>query len=237
MAEDDVVQNPAGTDRKLRLGVLIRRFREAKGVNQADLAVAIGIPHSTMVDVENGLVSLKAEQLQTIASILDVLYEPLLIAARDWNRAVFEQSGSTGVQLAEVTVTERALRGGEELLERELIRAADDLAFVSNVARELSIRAERASLRARALLAERGVPIPDPPPEQIVECSGPVHDDFGGDGLPRPKLRLGRDYVLSFQPPSQEGDRDDKVYFCSEGCADAYRVAFGYDPIPREEQA
>lgn len=211
---------------KLRLGRLIRRYRLAAEKSLRDLAQHLGVPEVAMGEVERGLAMLKAEQLQAIAEHLKVRYEPLLMAARDWNRAVFETHGHGGVQLSETTVTERALHGGEEMLERELIRCHDDLVFVANVSRELSIKAEKAARRARSLLAERGVPIPGIE-SSVVQCSGPAHE-----WKPH-MMRLGIDFVLSYQePPTEDGALSDKIFFCSEDCANEYRVVHGLDPLP-----
>lgn len=236
---EDPVQGDNGTpieeiEPRLRLGHLIRRHLDTSFKSVSWLAEAIEVPESALNDVMRGMSTLKAEKLKAVADALGMRYDPFLLAARDWNRAVFEEQGRGGVQLSEVTVTERALRGGEELLERELIRAADELAFVANVARETAIRAERAALRARACLRERGVPIPEPPPEQTVMCSGPRHDDPHGDGIIRPAMRLGRDFVISYEVPG-EGN-EPKLYFCSEECAHEYRVAWGLAPMPKQDE-
>lgn len=221
-----------------RLGTLLRRYRAQASppIELGELAEHLGVPQVNLGEVERGLASLKAEQLQKAADYLKVRYAPLLEAARDWNRAVFEERGRGGVELTETTVTERALHGGEEMLERELIRAADDLAFVENVARELMVKAGKAARRARALLYERGVPVPDAPEEVWVECSGPAHDYKGEDGWQPHKMRLGVDFVLSYQEPAREGEeRPLKVYFCSDDCAHDYRVVHGIEPPPEDE--
>lgn len=218
---------------RLRLGAMIRRYRVQAGMSLGGLAEKLDMPKVNLSEVERGLASLKAEKLKQVAEALRVLYEPLLIAARDWNRAVFEERGQGGVELTDTTVTERALHGGEELLERELIRCADDLSFVANVARELSIKAEKAAYRARALLAERGVPIPEPPEYQVVECAGPGHDYDGTESWKPHQMRLGVDMVLTYQPPYEEGQEPPRpVYFCSESCAQDFRVVHEIEPPP-----
>jgi len=96
----------------------------------------------------------------------------------------------------------------------ELIKAADELVFAANVARETAIRAEQVALRARELLASRGVEVPgveplDGPAE--VECAGPAH------ASPK-KLTRGRDFVLAYKSDGAE----EPFYFCSQACGDAW---------------
>ena len=198
-----------------RLGTLVTRYRNAAGKTPEDVAEHLGVTEFVLSEVERFGLTLSAGQLQSLAAYLKIRYEPLLDAARDWHRAIWEESGKKGgVQLSGMTTETASLRQTEHELELELIKAADELVFASNVMREASIRAEQAALRARELLAAGGVEVPgveplDGPLE--VECSGPDHR------LSK-KLLRGRDFVLTYK-----GDGDESpCYFCSQSCATAW---------------
>lgn len=64
------------------VGIRIRRYREAKGWSQHDLAKATGIPRSTISKYEGGsvkrLVSIR-DRLELIAEKLDIQVEDLLL--------------------------------------------------------------------------------------------------------------------------------------------------------------
>ena len=202
---------------KMRLGTLVRRYRIAARKTTAEVAEHLCVLETMVVDLERGMVSMQAEQLQSLAAFLGVLFEPFLYAARDWNRAVFADSGTEVVKLTDMEITERALKGGEELLERALIQAADDLAFLANVLREAAVRAGQSWRTARALLAERGVPVPKVDPSQTVYCSGPKHEDELCE------LEVGFDQVFTMnRGMGPDGKPLPKVYFCSSECAEAY---------------
>lgn len=195
-------------DPKLRLGNLLKNAREGAEFPIAQAASHIDVPVVNLREVEAGRATLKADHLQSLADMYGVRYQPILEAARDWNKAIFDKHGHNGVTLEEPDLIEGEIRDSERQLEDELIRAADDLAFCANVARELYAKTQRAALRARELLSERGVPVPDAPESEVVQCSGPNHD-------PRFPIRLGVDFALSHTP-----DEDSEtIYFCSDECA------------------
>lgn len=198
---------------KHKLGSMLNRYRCNAGLSLEDAAEKIGISPVNLAEVEAGNATMKAEFLQKAAEVYGVLYEPILEAARDWNRAVFADGG--GVELSEPEMIEGSVRTEVEEMERELIRCADELAFLANVHREAYVKAMKASERTRALLRERGVPIPESPHGEIVDCSGPNHPHAVG------KLRLGVDYVLKFVPE----DGGPNLYFCSDTCAREYQEA------------
>jgi len=201
-----------------RLGVLIVRYRTAAGLTVGDLAERLGVSESVLADVERHQLTLSAGALQLAAAAMGVRYEPLLDAARDWHRAVWEGNGSSGgVQLESMTTSTRPLgrdREAENALELELIQCSDELVFLSNVLREAAIKAERGAERARELLASRGVEAPgveplDGPAE--VVCEGPRHEVAA---TPRKMVR-GRDLVIAYQ---SDGGPDGAHYFCSHRC-------------------
>lgn len=211
----------AEIDPRQRLGTLIQRYRINAGKSLEGLGACLDVPPTILSEVEKGLATLQAGQLQQAARFLGVRYEPLLDAARDWHNALWEEKGEQGVTLAEMTTKTTSLKSrsaADEAAELELalIRAADDLVFLSNVARETSIRAEQAALQARDLLEKRGVLVPSPEPldgPETVECAGPVHS------LPV-TLQRGKDFVLAFEPE----DGGETVYFCSKRCGDEWRA-------------
>jgi len=152
---------------------------------------------------------------------LNVRYDPLLDAARAWHQAIWDEKGKSGVQLTDMTTQTTSLHprdvAAESELELALIKTTDELVFMSNVAREIAIRAEQAAVEARGLLERRGILIPETPPlegPEEVECAGPSHSPK----LPV-RLRRGKDFVLAFVP--EEGT--DPVYFCSKRCGDEWR--------------
>lgn len=199
-----------------RLGVLVARYRTAAGMTTTDLAERLGVSEAILLDVERHQLTLSAGMLQSAAAAMGVRYEPLLDAARDWHRAVWAESGqSHGVQLESMTTSTRPLgsreREPENALELELIQCSDELVFLGNVMREASIKAEAAAIRARELLATRGVEVPgveplDGPTE--VVCEGPRH------GTAVRHMVRGRDLVIVYQ--SDGGG--DQHYFCSHRC-------------------
>jgi len=199
-----------------RLGVLMVRYRTAAGMTSADLAERLGVSEAIVLDVERHQLTMSAGMLQSAAAAMGVRYEPLLDAARDWHRAVWEKSGrANGVQLESMTTSTRPLGGrereSENALELELIQCSDELVFLSNVMREASIKAEAAAVRSRELLAARGVEVPgveplDGPAE--VVCEGPQH------GVNARRMVRGRDLVIVYQSDGG-GDRH---YFCSHRC-------------------
>jgi transcriptional regulator with XRE-family HTH domain len=199
-----------------RLGTLLARYRVAATKTMLETAEHLGLTEHALGEVERGLGTLSAGQLQAIASFLGVRYEPLLDAARDFHQAIWKDGGNKGgVQLSEMSTETLSLRQSEHELELELIKASDELIFVANVLRESSIRAEQAALRARELLAARGVEVPGVEPlegPEEVECAGPAHT------TPK-KLTRGRDFVLAY---TSDGDDDDPFYFCSKVCANAW---------------
>jgi len=210
-ATKPIAEHPA----RERLGTLVARYRNAAGKTTGEVAEHLGVTELVIAEVERFGITLSAGQLQNLAVYLNVRYEPLLDAARDWHKAIWEEGGKKGgVQLASMTTETMSLRQAEHELELELIKASDELVFVSNVLRETSIRAEQAALRVRELLAARGVEVPgveplDGPLE--VECSGPVH------ATPK-KLVRGRDFVLARHSDSDEP----AFYFCSQSCASSW---------------
>lgn len=198
---------------KHKLGSMLNRYRTNAGMSLEDAAAKIGVTPLNLAEVEAGNATMKAELLQKAAEVYGVLYEPILEAARDWNNAVFATGG--GVELSEPEMSEGAIRTDVEEMERELIRCADDLAFLANVLRESYVKAMKSSERARTLLRERGVPIPESPQGEIVDCSGPNHPHAVGS------IRLGIDYVLKFVPE----DGSPNLYFCSDVCAREFQEA------------
>ena len=199
-----------------RLGVLVARYRIAAAKTQAEAAEHLGVTLEVMAQIECGMMTLSAGQLQDLAAWTGVRFEPLLEAAQDWHAAKWAEGGKTGgVQLAEMTTETMSLRQAEHELELALIKTADELVFAANVARETAIRAEGVALQARELLAARGVEVPgiDPMEGEVdVECSGPMHTN------PK-KLTRGKDFVLAYQG---DGDGDVPFYFCSQTCAEAW---------------
>lgn len=195
-----------------RLGTLISRYRIQAGKSTADVAEALGLTETIIIEVERHMATLPAGALQRLAADLNVLYPPLLDAARDWHRAVWKESGKTGgVQLADMTTATLSLHHEATSLELELIAASDELVFAANVLREASIRAEEAAVRAREALAARGVEVPGTEPmdgPEEVECVGSVH------GAKPKKIRRGKD--LCIVCTSDSGER---LYFCSRRCA------------------
>lgn len=212
----------AEIEHKLRLGTLIRRYRVQSGKSLRDVSDVLDITPTVLGEVERGLAVLQAGKLQDLARYLDVRYEPLLDATRDWHGAVWnDEDDGKGVVLSDMKMATRTmhpLRADESELELELIRTADELVFLSNVSREISIRAERAAVNARELLEKRGMMIPEPPPiegPEEVQCAGPSHHEK----LPV-RLRRGKDFVLAFVPE----DGGETVYFCSKRCGDEWRA-------------
>jgi transcriptional regulator with XRE-family HTH domain len=212
----------ADIEPRRRLGTLIRRYRVNASRSLRDMAKHLDLSPTMLGEVERGLAVLQAGQLQEVAAYLKVRYDPLLDAARDWHRAIWEAKGKAGVQLADMKTQTTSARphdvAAESELELALITAADELVFMSNVAREVSIRAERAALEARDLLERRGVLIPEEQPvdgPQMVECAGPSHSPK----LPV-RLQRGKDFVLAFVPEDGGGT----VHFCSKKCGDEWRA-------------
>lgn len=205
-----------------RLGTLMARYRNAAAMTVTGLAGRLGTTEGVLAEVERFQITLPAGTLQAAAAAMGVRYEPLLDAARDWHRAIWEGDGKgQGVQLESMTTATRPLgREPENALELELIRCSDELVFLSNICREAAIKAEMAATLARELLAGRGVEVPgvellDGPP--VVACEGPRHL-----GHPR-ELRRGTDLVIVFQ--SDGGDDSDKHYFCSRRCGQEWAAA------------
>lgn len=198
-----------------RLGVLLTRYRTNAKKTVSEAAEHIGTTEHVLTEVERHVITLNAGQLQGLAGFYGVRFEPLLDAARDWHKAVWEAGGRRGgIQLETITTETISLRQAEHELELELIHAADELAFCANVSREMSIKAEQAALRVRELLASRGIEVPGIEPlegPEIVTCSGPKHT------TPR-ELRRGKDFVLAFKPDGEV----EPFYFCSKVCADAW---------------
>lgn len=206
-----------------RLGTLIRRFRNNAGKSLRELAEHLDVSEFVLDEVEKGILVLGAAQLQEVAGFLAVRYDPLLEAARDWHAAVWsEEDKKGGVQLSEMTTRTASLYSGdgrsESALELALIKTADELAFLANVSRETSIRAEQEAVKARELLERRGISLPQDEaidgPETVV-CAGPRHSEK----LPV-RLRRGKDFVLTFQPE----DGGDVFYFCCRRCGDEWRA-------------
>ena len=208
---------------RYRLGIMIRRFRVNAGKGLTETAEHLELSPVVFGEVERGMATLPAGKLQELAAYLKVRYEPLLDAARDWHNAIWEeQDKEGGVKLAEMTTQTASLRShdveAESAMELALIKAADELVFMANVAREISIRAENTAVEVRALLERRGVTVPEDDaldgPEEVI-CAGPRHHQR----LPV-RLHRGKDFVLAFQPE----DGGDPVYFCSKRCGDEWRA-------------
>jgi transcriptional regulator with XRE-family HTH domain len=202
------------------LGTLIRRYRVNASKSLREIADHMEMSAVMFGEVERGLGILQAGQLQEVAAFLNVRYEPLLEAARDWHKALWDEKEQKGVQLTDMTTKTTPLRDGaaESELELALMNTADELVFLSNMTREISIRAERIALEARGLLERRGVMIPEPPPvegPEEVQCAGPSHPEK----LPV-RLQRGKDFVLAFVPE----DGGEQVYFCSKRCGDEWRA-------------
>lgn len=209
---------PAEMPPKERLGRLIRRYRVAAGKGLNEVASHLNLSNVVLGEVERGLASLQAAQLQELAAFLDVRYEPLLNAARDWNRAVWEGQGKGGVRLVDTKAREGHLREEEGALEAELIEASDKLVFLSNVLYEAARGAEEAAEKARDLLRARGVKLASDEVRE-VQCAGPLHGD-------QPlTLRPPRDTVIHYR--SEEGE---DFYFCSKTCAGAWAEEKGIEP-------
>lgn len=205
-------QPVAEMEPKQRLGVLLRRYRHAADKSLEETAKHLNTSPITLGEVEKGLAALTAAQLQELAAYLKVRYEPLLEAAKDWSRAIWDKTGKEAVKLESIEATETSLHGGETALEAELIVACDELTFVSNVMREGAVRAEAAARKIRGLLRARGMMIAADEEVKVVNCDGPIHAD------PK-RLRIGRDFAIRFEP---EDDGEGLRYFCSQECADTW---------------
>lgn len=219
---------------RYRLGIMIRRFRVNAGKGLTETAEHLEMSKVVLGEVERGMATMAAGKLQELARYLNVRYDPLLEAARDWHNAVWEeQDKEGGVQLAEMTTQTASLRShdveAESAMELALIKAADELVFMANVAREISIRAENTAMEVRSLLERRGIFAPEDDaldgPEEVV-CAGPRHHER----LPV-RLRRGKDFVLAFQPE----DGGDPVYFCSKRCGDEWRAMRAQETVGDSE--
>jgi len=205
-----------------RLGTLIRRYRVNAEKGLRETAEFLDVSPILLGEVERGLAILQAGRLQELAGFLKVRYEPLLEAARVWHQAIWNEQQKAGVQLTDMKTDTASVRprdvAAESEMELALIQAADELVFMANITREVSIRAERTALEVRQLLERRGVLMPEPPPlegPETVECAGPSHSEK----LPV-RLRRGKDFVLAFVPK----DGGNTVYFCSKRCGDEWRA-------------
>jgi len=216
LVQSDGVRPIAEIPLRERLGVLLTRYRLAAGLTVSETAERLGVTETILTEVELHQLTLPAGQLQSLAAFFGVRYEPLLDAARDYHRAIWEDSGQTGgVQLESVTTSTRSLgRQPEHALELELIQCSDELVFLANVCREAAIKAEAVAMRARELLASRGVEVPGVEPIEgptEVECFGPKHR------LAPKKLVRGRDLVVVYQ-----SDGEPPSYFCSQKCGNEW---------------
>lgn len=177
---------PEAAPDRMRLASMLSEARSKTGLGLADAAKSIGVTEQWLRDVEAGWGVLASAELKDACAMLDLSYEEALEAAQGWNKSIWEAPGKK-LRLEPVSAEARALKDPDANdLQREVIRLADDLAFVANVARELSVRAEKAALRARETLSMSGVPVPvddDPVATHCVACGE--------------RLFLGRDLVVS----------------------------------------
>lgn len=74
---------------RLRLGTLIRRARASSGTKLEDLAETIGMSPATVMQIENGNLTIAVEKLQQIAVVTGCDFQALVNASRDFQTALF----------------------------------------------------------------------------------------------------------------------------------------------------
>ncbi len=197
-----------------RLGTLMKRYRLKAGKTLHEVAVATNIDEDMLGKVEAFELPLDANQLQNWAAFVGVQWHPLLDVVRDFHRGVWSGQGKRGgVQLESMDTKIASLsQPMDGDVERALIKASDDLLFMSNVCRETADRALASAVQVRALLSDRGV----------------IPADAALELLDNPKvvcsacnvvLDRNREATVSFVPDGG----GEALYFGSRECGDRWR--------------
>lgn len=228
MSDDPKVVNIEPKERPLdelpekeRLGTQIKRLRLRAKCSVKALADSTNIPEELLESVERFDVPLDANQLQSLATALDVQWHPLLDLARDYHRAIWKQQngGQQGVQLAEMDAQVGSVAGPlDKEAEAVLVKAADDLLFLSNVAREAADKALTSAMQVRAMLADRGV-IPKDAPLELLD--NPKVQCAACDVV----LDRNREATVRFEP----AEGGEPMYFGSRACGDRFLAGESFE--------
>lgn len=160
-----------------RLGEVIRRGRNAKGLTLEELAGKMGTTAALMSEVEHGTAVVDAKQCADLTSIIGVDYELLLECCQQWHKASWESAkGKPGFQLVEQAAKAMGVAGTDP----ELEKMATEVLFTGAQVAKASIKMGHDLLascnRLQAVLIARGVllpnPAPQPDPAEVVPPDG-----------------------------------------------------------------
>jgi transcriptional regulator with XRE-family HTH domain len=198
-------------DPREQLGTLVKRLRLRAKLTEDDFASKAQMEASEVKAVESFMMPLDANQIASVAVVLGCGVDGLLDASRSFNRALWAEKnpGVEGYQLTDIDGKATGMSVDDARLSQELIRNADEMLFISNIASDLSIRARDNSKRTRALLVEMGM-IPEDSEEDLL---ADPHVDCAACGV---KLNRNTQNVVSFQP---DGDGE-AVYFGHKECGE-----------------
>lgn len=125
-----------------RLGTLVKRYRLNAKKSVQETATFMELTPAVIENVEAFRAPMSADQLQELAVFLNVRFEPLLDAASDFHRAIWQKQGRTsGVQLAEMTSKVSSV--GENAIDLEQVavdvvwEAARTTQLMREIARQL----------------------------------------------------------------------------------------------------